>query len=165
MNLHFENSDCHIKGLRLAFINGPGKDNKCDTSIICWWQFGLPSPCKGRVLTRTFYKVADPCFRAGVPNSFCAVGHIHIPGFYMGQTMLKKNWSRQDCISLVPKLICLPAQETSWSSFAAHQLRHNLEITTSPGNNLPKSYYVAWEGVDLRIKRHYLSRHHLQSQK
>ena len=49
----------------------------------------------------------------GVSNSSSAVDHIYIPGIYTGQTLLKKHLSRQDCISTVPKLFYLPAQETS----------------------------------------------------
>ena len=86
-------------------------------------------------------------------NSFSALGHIYIPGFYTGRTLLKKNFNRQDCISVVPKHFCLPAQKTSWSNFAVHQPRHYLEVTTSPGNDLRKSCDVVQNGADLQKKR------------
>ena len=98
-------------------------------------------------------------------NSFSAAGHIYIPGLYTGQT-IEKNLSRQDCMLMVPKLFCLPAQETSWSNFAAHQPHkfipvdgewHYLEITTSPGNVLRKWCDVALNGADLRKKSHFFS--------
>ena len=44
------------------------------------------------------------CLIAGVSNLFSAVGHIYTPGFYTGQTLLKRKLSSQDCISVVPKL-------------------------------------------------------------
>ena len=84
--------------------------------------------------------------RAGVSNSFSAVGRIYIPGFYMSQAQLKKNLSRQDCISVVPKRFCLLVLETSGSNFVAHQPQHYLEITTSPGDNLRKLCDVAQNG-------------------
>ena len=46
----------------------------------------------------------DSSTYAGVSNSFSDVIRIYIPGFYTGQTLLKKNLSTEDCISLVPKL-------------------------------------------------------------
>ena len=48
-----------------------------------------------------------------VLNLFSAAGHIYMHGFYTGQTLLKRNLSRKDCISVVPKRLCLTAQETS----------------------------------------------------
>ena len=42
--------------------------------------------------------------RPEVSNSFSTVSHIYIPRFHTGQTLLKKNLSRQDCISVVSKL-------------------------------------------------------------
>ena len=48
-----------------------------------------------------------------VSNSFSAAGHIYISEFYTGQTLLQKNLSRENCISMVPKRFRLPIQETS----------------------------------------------------
>ena len=42
--------------------------------------------------------------RPEVSNSFSTVSHVYIPRFHTGQTLLKKNFSRQNCISVVPKL-------------------------------------------------------------
>ena len=95
---------------------------------------------------------------------------VHIWIIYEPDSVEKKL-SKQDCISVVPKLFCLLAQETSSSYLAAHQSRksipinddwHYLEITTSPGNNLRKSCDVARNGADLEKKSHYLPRPNLQ---
>ena len=96
----------------------------------------------------------------GVSNSFSAVGHVYIHGFYRGQT-LEKNLSRKDCMSVVPKLFCLSAQETSRLNFAAHQPRHCLEIAISPSNDPRKSCDVAQIGADLQKKGHWFFHHHL----
>ena len=79
-----------------------------------------------------------------MPNSFSAVGHIYIPGFYTGQILLKKfNQAR----------LYSSGPQTFLSAGTGNQPRHYLEITISSGNDLRKSCDVARNGADLQKKK------------
>ena len=54
-----------------------------------------------RVLLFHLFRGVKDCPRPGESNSFRAVGHIYVPEFYTGQTLLKK------------KFISVVTQETS----------------------------------------------------
>ena len=104
---------------------------------------------------------SSKCPTAGVSNSFNAVGRIYKPGFYTGQTLFQKYFSWQDCISVVPKHFCLPAQETSLSNFAVHQPRHCLQITTLPATISGNRVMYTGNGANLKKKDNHLPRRNL----
>ena len=89
---------------------------------------------------RLFSKKLDR-FVSGVSNSFSAAGHIYIPGFYTGQTPLKKKLSRQDCVPVVAKRFCLPALKTR-DQILRHTSHANLFLMMASG--------ITWESPLLR---------------
>ena len=71
--------------------------------------------CSPGFLLRKFSSawISISCFTAGISNSFSAVGHVYIPGFYEGRTMCKKNLSRSHYIFFATKFLRGPQNVTS----------------------------------------------------
>ena len=112
----------------------------------------------GRLVEKCVKKLR---FSTGVSNSFSTVGDIYIPGFYTGQTLSKKKFNQaRPYISGPQTFLCAGTgnQLIEFRSTPATQIYsydgtwHYLEITTSPGDDLRKSFDVARNGTDLKKK-------------